>query len=364
MPLNQYTLLYVEDEEFTRTMMVNFLEDEFKHIYTAENGEKALELLESNTVDIIMSDIEMPEMDGLELSKAVKEKFPYVPVILLTAYEDAHYLKESINASVDQYFVKPIESLEDVCTKAHSLIQKYHLLRDNEEASKNLKQKIKSSKSELLSEIAHQWRQPLSAVSSLLMNIQVEMELNDEQSRYFDRLTNAQMYLSELSRTLDSLSEVMLQDESVRKINSQDLFQSLQTLCRSRYNSTDISFSLSEDSIESFSSKELLVKEVLYTVLQNSFDAFDESDATEKSIMLDIQERDNTIEFMVQDNAGGILPEMIQKLFEPYTSSKSKNKRGLGLYIVWNIVTRLLEGAIEAHNVENGACICVRVPKN
>jgi len=103
-----YNLLYVEDEDFTRKIAISYLKPYFANIYEAKDGQEALEIFNTKRVDIIMTDIEMPNMNGLEFCKRVREKSKNVPIIITTAYTTTEYLLEAVSYLI-KYLVKPMD---------------------------------------------------------------------------------------------------------------------------------------------------------------------------------------------------------------------------------------------------------------
>lgn len=123
--LQKITILYVEDDPTIREEFHTSIEKIFKEIVVAQDGKEALELFNEhkNTIDLIISDINMPNMDGIELLKEIKKTNPEMPFIFTTAYTDEKYLIEGIKNKVSDYFVKPagllemISKIEKVCQK-------------------------------------------------------------------------------------------------------------------------------------------------------------------------------------------------------------------------------------------------------
>ena len=109
MTRNELKLLFVEDDENTREVMSIFLEEYFTHIEVAVDGLDALKKYENNNFDVIISDINMPNMSGLELFRKIREKDKNIILILTTAYNDENFIKESEEIGINEYFSKPID---------------------------------------------------------------------------------------------------------------------------------------------------------------------------------------------------------------------------------------------------------------
>ncbi|MBF0519667.1 MAG: response regulator [Nitrospirae bacterium] len=135
------TVLYVEDDDVTRVSLVNYLERNVKTLHVAVNGMEGLSLCESCEPDLIITDIRMPFMDGLTMSKAIKEKNPSLPIIVTTSHNDVHLLLSAIEIGIDKYIVKPIkfEQLGAALSScANSLYQKQQIVKLNEDLQKNI----------------------------------------------------------------------------------------------------------------------------------------------------------------------------------------------------------------------------------
>lgn len=109
--LKEWTILYAEDDPGIRSQISHFLAHRCGRLVVAENGREALNLFHSERPDMIVSDILMPEMDGLEFATAVKAASPTTPIIVTTAFNDTEYLLHAIEIGIDEYVLKPV-SLE------------------------------------------------------------------------------------------------------------------------------------------------------------------------------------------------------------------------------------------------------------
>ena len=108
--LNKSSLLLVEDDENVRVSFSKVLQLYVQHVYTAENGEAALKMYHKYHPDIMITDIKMPKMNGLELIKSIRKENKEIPIIVTSAYVDQDFLLESIKLSLVEYVVKPIKS--------------------------------------------------------------------------------------------------------------------------------------------------------------------------------------------------------------------------------------------------------------
>jgi len=107
--LKNLSCLYVEDEASIREIFSFIIKRYFKTVFVAENGKVGLELYKKNNPDIVISDIRMPIMDGIEMAKEIKKINPNAYIIFITAFTDVEYLKEAVNLNVEGYLTKPVD---------------------------------------------------------------------------------------------------------------------------------------------------------------------------------------------------------------------------------------------------------------
>lgn len=122
--LSEITILYVEDEIDILEEIDSYLSLRCKEVYTAVNGSQALEIYNEKKPDIILTDVTMPVMDGIEMSKVIRETNGEIPIIFMTALSDAKSFGEAINIGVDGYIGKPVnvEILERTIEKVSGYI--------------------------------------------------------------------------------------------------------------------------------------------------------------------------------------------------------------------------------------------------
>ena len=107
--LQRLTLLYAEDEEGIRKNIADSLSYYVKEVIEASNGAEAFELYEQKKPDIILSDIHMPILNGIEFVKKVRQIDKKIPIIMITAHTDKEYLLQAVELKMEKYIVKPIE---------------------------------------------------------------------------------------------------------------------------------------------------------------------------------------------------------------------------------------------------------------
>jgi len=128
--LKDITVLYCEDEQYLRDVTKGILETFTKKQFIAEDGAIGLELFKKyeDEIDLIITDINMPNMNGLDMTKEIKAINPNIPIVVATAFSNSEYLLEAIELGVDKYVLKPINIKKLLDTMNQSLM--YHELRD------------------------------------------------------------------------------------------------------------------------------------------------------------------------------------------------------------------------------------------
>jgi len=107
--ISKYTLLYVEDDSFISEMVMDYLSDFFHTIYLAVDGVEAFNIYKEKKPNIIITDIKMPKMNGLELTSKIREIDSNIPILITTAYTTTDYLLEAVELNLVKYLIKPIE---------------------------------------------------------------------------------------------------------------------------------------------------------------------------------------------------------------------------------------------------------------
>ena len=119
-------VLYVEDNIDIQDSLGNYLKEICKKVYFAKDGIEALNIFKNKNIDVVITDILMPNMNGLELSKRLFSINKNIPIIITTAYNENDYLLEAINLGISNYLLKPIdiEKLNTILEKIYNQIEK------------------------------------------------------------------------------------------------------------------------------------------------------------------------------------------------------------------------------------------------
>ena len=109
--MNPYKIMLVDDEEEVRTSIIRKIDWQdagFEVIGDAENGKEALEKIEQNEPDVVLTDIRMPYMDGLEMAENIRQRYPSIKIVIFSGFDEFEYAKKAIKLNVIEYILKPV----------------------------------------------------------------------------------------------------------------------------------------------------------------------------------------------------------------------------------------------------------------
>ena len=110
--LNRVNVLVVDDEEVMRNLMTKILQKAGYEVFITGSGIGARAALSERQIDIVLSDVKMPDMSGFDLLKEIKEKYPQIAVIMMTAFADSYTIKDALLLGADEYITKPFKHYE------------------------------------------------------------------------------------------------------------------------------------------------------------------------------------------------------------------------------------------------------------
>jgi len=351
--LKQIKLLYVEDDDSIRGILSKGLKRRVKELEVARNGMEGFEKYKSFKPDIIVTDIKMPKMNGLEMSKRIRQLDKLIPIIITSAHGESETLMEAIDIGVNGYILKPIDT--DKLFETIVLYSKSKVL-ENELKNKE-KQLFLQSKNaalgEMIHNIAHQWRQPLSIISTSASSMQMNTELGivdeEQTAKYLDIiLTTTQ----DLSTTIDSFSNTSASNkEEEEYFNLSKTIDDALKNIKSKIEKNNIQIVKNIDDNLSIHNHSNLFLQSIISILLNAIDAFEDLDMENKYIFIDLNIHSNKFIINIKDNAGGIPENIIDNICEPYTTTKHKSSgKGLGLYTTLIMIQNGMNGNIEWKN--------------
>jgi len=206
---------------------------------------------------------------------------------------------------------------------------------------------------EVLENIAHQWRQPLSTISTLATGIKTQKEQNilDDESliKSMDYINSSTQYLSS---TIDDFRDFFQPNQQMITFLTSDIFNKTVLIVGPKLESLNIKVIADIEELEINNYDNALIQ-VLVNILNNANDALVEKVDENRVIFIEIKKDDSKVYIRIKDNAGGIEQAIISRIFEPYFTTKFKSKgTGIGLYMTEEIVTKHMKGEISVSNEE------------
>ena len=244
---------------------------------------------------------------------------------------------------------------ETVAQKVEELIKKDEILTI---------QSKQAVMGEMISMIAHQWRQPLNTITLTISNLQIKymmgIKIEDEVlSSSLDEINETIGYLSE---TIDDFKTYFHPDKKSDIVKLEDLLFKAILFVQPRAKADRIEIRvITKPSFEvSVYANELI--QVLLNILNNAIDAYRDTESERKFIEISTQKNETSFRIEIKDGAGGIKQEIISKLFEPYFSTKGKNGTGLGLYMSQMIIEKQFNGKLLVESREDWTRFIIEIP--
>lgn len=226
---------------------------------------------------------------------------------------------------------------------------------------------------EMISMIAHQWRQPLGAIASTSIDMKLSMlmkkyDLEQEEQReacqtYMDsQLDDIEKYVQNLTVTIDDFRDFYKPNKESEEISIGTPLEKSLDILKGTLASQGIEIVRSCKSTKELKLFNNELMQVYLNIIKNSMDNFKEKEMHDGSIMIESLDVKDGVKLTISDNGGGIAQEHLPKIFDPYFSTKSeKNGTGLGLYMSKMIVEEHHKGQLKAENIDNGVCFSIEI---
>ena len=344
-------IVIIEDDEFLLKKITKILKREIDEVYSFKNPLEALSKIPELKPDIIISDINMPEMSGLDLYKELKKLDLTIPIILASAFSEPEYFIEAIKLKVKNFIVKPID-LDDLLTELKEFEQE--LLHEEEMLKKDRLLSIQSKMAamgEMLSNIAHQWKQPIHAISMCTSHLQLEKQfgnITDKNGIVDEMLESINNSVSYMFTTINDFQNYLKPNKVKSCFYLKDTLEKVEQLISSQLKFHHIVMIKNIDDKYMCNFQNELIQ-VLINIEKNALDEMVKM-KREKVLKIEGELKDNNYIITIHDNAGGIRDEIMNKVFEPFFTTKKEKGTGVGLYIAKQIVESHLNGTLLVHN--------------
>ncbi len=225
---------------------------------------------------------------------------------------------------------------------------------------------------EMISMIAHQWRQPLGAINSSVIAIQSKLSIGrydlddkDDREKFLKFLNKKNKsiieYVENLSETIDDFRNFFKPDKSKDLTSIEEPINKALKIVNVSMSSKGITIEKNFNDSEKIELYQNEVMQVILNILKNSEDNFIEKSVQNPKITIETFKEENTHIIRITDNGGGIPQEILPKIFDPYFSTKDeKNGTGLGLYMSKTVIQEHHNGELKVSNIDNGVCFEIK----
>lgn len=373
------SILCVDDEPMNLDILNRHLSKSVNAMYTAQNGNKGYEMFLEKRPDIIITDLFMPELNGLEMSKMIRSVDPKIPIILLTSCNSMDFLAEAIDIGVTQFLQKPIlrEKLFIAMQRCYETIYlQSRLIEEHERAEAHLlsSQKLESL-GVLAGGIAHNFNNILTAIIGNVAIAVMKLPKDSPAIKFMKNVESSAMQAAEIAKQMLDYSGhggVMLV-----KIKFNELIDSMNQQIKAIIpnninliiNNPDFSFPIKCDKAQ--------IRQVIKNILVNALEAIDKvegkieittgsmkcsRDYLESCCFDDVAIEGDYAFLEISDTGCGMNQETVAKIFDPFFSTKFTG-RGLGMAAVLGIL-KWHNGTINIISKESeGSSVRILIPE-
>ncbi|WP_170151115.1 sensor histidine kinase [Caminibacter pacificus] len=292
-----------------------------------------------------------------------KSLFLFISVLLLSVVILSIFLFYDI--SRQKKMQKLLDRLKELNKTLESRV-KEEVEKSREKDRQLIMQSRLALMGELLSMIAHQWRQPLNVIGGVVADMEMDMMLNENNPQKTKRnLETIKKMIKHLSSTIDDFRKFYRKDNEKREVDFDEILQEVLNIASSSLKNKNIKIKNHLKCKQKIKTYPNELKQVLLNLIKNAEDILIERKVDNPKIVIEIFENDDKCIIEVKDNGGGVDEKYKDKIFEPYFTTKNeKNGTGLGLYMSKNIVEQRLGGEILQYNDEEGAVFRIVLSKD
>ncbi|PIF03758.1 MAG: hypothetical protein CSA86_04440 [Arcobacter sp.] len=269
---------------------------------------------------------------GTFINRGKSNNLSYEQATITPVYDDNNQIIEFIAIKLD--ITNEIIAKEQLYKKEKLLLQQSKM----------------AAMGEMIQNIAHQWRQPLSLIATASTGLAVKKEMNipitiEEEIETLNNINNTTQYLSE---TIDSFRDFFHQHKEKVHFSIKNVYKKTLNILDAKFQNSNIEIieSLEDISITNLDNE---LMQVIMNILNNAKDALEKNQR--KLIFVTLYKNNNDVIMTIRDNGGGVDDKIIDKIFEPYFTTKHKSQgTGIGLYMCQEIITKHMQGDLTVQN--------------
>lgn len=372
---NLASILLVDDDKSSLLIYDDILAQEGFEILKAENGRQALSILQKRPVDLLITDLFMPEMDGFDLIRTAKAIYPEqfdLLVIVVTGSDDVQAAIATLDLGVFGYIIKP-PNPNDLNALVKRALEKQKLLRNKivtreAEQRKNLMDHIGrlAILGEMASGIAHEIKQPLSVINLVVQSWKLfEKREMLTIAKVSQEIGSVLSNVQRINRIVDQIRSVSRHQQKISTINLNDTIRNILSFCQIQLKNHGVELrqELRHNPMVDIAASEF--EQVLLNLVINARYAVEERSQAEDIkpfIAVRSGKRGNMVFVEVEDNGGGIASKDAEAIFESYFTTKPPGcGTGIGLSISRQIIERYGGDLLLKSNVGQGAIFQIRL---
>jgi signal transduction histidine kinase len=368
--MEKFNILLVDDVAENIYSLKMMIEDSFDiNIFSALSAQEGIKILMKDNIDLILTDVQMPEIDGFEFVEYLKniDKTKNIPVIFITGiYDKDEYQTKGYTLGAVEYITKPIHDV--LLTSKLKVYIDIFEKRKKDEAHIATKDKILIHQSkmatmgEMIGVIAHQLKQPLNILSLYCNNVKDSYNFNEIDESFIDDFSkNTNLQIKFLSETIDDFRDFFNPNKEKRDFDIKDAINRSIKLLGNQLDSNQIKLNLDLKD-EKVYGIETELEQVILNIIKNAIDAFSENNMKNKEINVSILSKQSYTILIIEDNAGGVDLDNLEKLFDPYYTTKSTGT-GTGLYMVKLVIKNSFSGDLRLSNTGKGLRYVIALPQ-
>jgi len=248
---------------------------------------------------------------------------------------------------------------------ARDITKEYWLEQEIREQQAILTQQSRlAALGEMIGNIAHQWRQPINSLGLIVQDLKEAYRFGELNQSYVETISaKAMEQIHYMSNTIDDFRNFFNPDKDKKMFSLNKSIQNTKNILKQgiRNNSIECEISIPKDIFIYGYKNEF--SQVIFNLLSNARDAVMSNKPKTPKIKIQVKNKKNSAEISVSDNGGGIPPDILPSIFDPYFTTKSEGKgTGIGLYMAKKIIENHMDGSLLVHNTKDGVCFTIVLP--